>query len=196
MEGGGDLGRLARPIRLRAPRRAELATLRQIEAAAARRFRGSRYPEVARMAPTELAVLEGLEEDEGLRVAEDADGRLLGFALFMPLDGELYLGELNVLPEAAGHRIGARLIDAVEEIAAARGCRWLLLTTFRDVPWNAPYYARLGFAEVPQAEMGEGLRAQLAAQAARGLQPASRLAMRRAVSTAGRPAVPPGPGAA
>jgi GNAT superfamily N-acetyltransferase len=178
----------ALPVTLRPPRHDELAALRVIERAAARRFRGSRYPEVAQMAPTELEVLQGLGDGEGLIAAFDARERPLGFALYMPLDGQMYLGELNVVPEAAGRRLGARLVAAVEAVAAERGCAWLLLTTFRDIPWNAPYYGRLGFAEVPAAEMGPELRRQLDEQARRGLQPSSRVAMRRAVREVGTPA--------
>lgn len=156
--------------------------LRQIEAAAAQRFRESAYPEVARMSPTELAALEGLASEEGILVAIDSRERLLGFALYTPMAGDLYLGELNVLPEAAGRRIGARLIEAVAEVAARRGCRWLLLTTFRQVPWNAPYYRRLGFEEVPEDERSAALAAEMARQTTRGLRPESRVAMRRAIA--------------
>jgi hypothetical protein len=33
------------------------------------------------------------------------------------------------------------------------------LTTFAHVPWNAPYYARLGFAVLTSDELGPELRA-------------------------------------
>lgn len=173
------------PIRLRAPSHRELPRLRQIEVAAARRFRDSPHPEVAGMPPTELALLRNLAAEEGLLVAADARNNLLGFALYMPMEGDLYLAELNVLPEAAGRRIGAGLIDSLTEIGARRGCRWLLLTTFRRVLWNAPYYRRLGFEEIPRAELSPALAAEMARQSARGLRLASRVAMRRRCATAG-----------
>ena len=160
--------------------------LRQIETAAAQRFRRSAHPEVARMSPTELAALEDLASEEGILVETDLRDSLLGFALYTPMAGDLYLGELNVLPEATGRRIGARLIEAVVEVAARRGCRWLLLTTFRQVPWNAPYYRRLGFEEVPEEERSAALTAEMARQAGRGLRPESRVAMRRVVASGAR----------
>lgn len=45
--------------------------------------------------------------------------------------------------------------------AHASHCRALTLTTFCDVPWNAPFYARLGFQRLTWQEAGERLRAIL-----------------------------------
>ncbi len=36
-------------------------------------------------------------------------------------------------------------MHTVEEWASRYGCRSVTLTTFRDVPWNASYYAELGY---------------------------------------------------
>ena len=57
----------------------------------------------------------------------------------------------------------------------------MTLTTFRDVPWNAPYYERLGFTVVEPADQGPELRALVAAEAHRIPGDAPRVAMRRAV---------------
>jgi hypothetical protein len=47
------------------------------------------------------------------------------------------------------------------------------------VPWNGPYYRRLGFREVPPAEETPGLRRVRAHEAAIGLDRWPRLCMRR-----------------
>ena len=65
----------------------------------------------------------------------------------------------------------------------------LTLTTFRDVPWNAPYYRRLGFAVLASADQGPQLRALVAREAATIPGGAPRVAMRRAV----RPPCAPSP---
>lgn len=52
---------------------------------------------------------------------------------------------------------------------------------FRDVPWNAPYYGRLGFSVVPDPELGQGLRRIRDAEALEGLDAWPRVAMRRAL---------------
>ena len=53
------------------------------------------------------------------------------------------------------------------------------MTTYVDVPWNGPYYQRLGFRFMRDDEMGKGLRAIREREAARGLDMWVRAAMIR-----------------
>src|SRR3546814_9261614 len=85
------------------------------------------------------------------------------------LDGEGYLAEICVHPGHAGQRLAARMIAAVEAWAAGQGCGHLYLTTFREVPWNRPYYERLGFTVVDEAAVGPGLQASRDRDRARGV---------------------------
>jgi len=79
------------------------------------------------------------------------------------------------------------LLDHVAGWAARRGLPALTLITFRGVPWNAPYYERLGFRELVPAELTPGLAARWAAPGAGGRDGGSeRVCMRRDV--------PPGTG--
>jgi hypothetical protein len=57
-----------------------------------------------------------------------------------------------------------------------KGLTSLTLTTFRDVPWNAPFYARLGFEYV--TELTPELRQKREEETAHGLAFDSRCAMR------------------
>jgi N-acetylglutamate synthase-like GNAT family acetyltransferase len=92
-----------------------------------------------------------------------------------------------VHPGHAHQRIGAALLDHVESWAARHELPALTLITFRGVPWNAPYYERLGFRELTAAEVTPGLAA-LAAAAARGSGDRSvRVCMRRDVPRDGQP---------
>ena len=61
--------------------------------------------------------------------------------------------------------------------ARDRGLRRVTLTTFSEIPWNAAYYARLGFTVLPQAEWGQELRAKVAEEAAHGLDRWPRVVM-------------------
>jgi hypothetical protein len=55
----------------------------------------------------------------------------------------------------------------------------LTLTTFADVPWNAPYYARLGFEITPPNKITPGLREIRQYEAAAGLDAWPRVVMSR-----------------
>lgn len=62
----------------------------------------------------------------------------------------------------------------------------LTLTTFRDVPWNAPYYARrCGFHIVDDATCGSGLQAIREHETAHGLDRWPRVCMRRYLTRRG-----------
>ncbi|EST37103.1 hypothetical protein N566_14850, partial [Streptomycetaceae bacterium MP113-05] len=62
----------------------------------------------------------------------------------------------------------------------------LTLTTFADVPWNAPYYERCGFRPLAVHQETPGLRRRRAHEAAAGLDRWPRLCMRRDLETTAR----------
>jgi len=72
----------------------------------------------------------------------------VGFASVELVDGAAHIWQLSVLPSAGRQGRGTALVTAVCDWAAAAGYDAVTLTTFRDVPWNAPFYARLGFRPV------------------------------------------------
>jgi GNAT superfamily N-acetyltransferase len=90
-----------------------------------------------------------------------------------------HLEEIDVHPDHGRRGIGTRLVAAVCEWAAMSGYRELTLTTFRDVPWNMPFYAHLGFQEVPTEELSPHLLAVVHDETRRGLDPTRRVVMRR-----------------
>jgi hypothetical protein len=51
------------------------------------------------------------------------------------------------------------------------------LTTDRTLPWNAPFYARLGFELVEGDDVPPDVQVRLAGQVAAGFDPAQRCAM-------------------
>jgi GNAT superfamily N-acetyltransferase len=64
-------------------------------------------------------------------------------------DGHIgvHLEQLSVLPDHAGRGIGRALLRAGCEWAKAHGYDDITLATYRDIPWNGPFYASEGFAE-------------------------------------------------
>ena len=164
------------PIRPARPE--EIEPVRAIERASAQRFVAIDMQALADDEPTDAATLQRRIGAGGLLVHADADPPI-GFVMFRPLADGLYIEQIDVLPEHAGRRLGAALIDAVAALARAQGRDALLLSTFRDVPWNAPYYRRLGFVDLPDDALGEPLQAIRREHLARGLDESRRVFMRR-----------------
>lgn len=109
-------------------------------------------------------------------VMVDEQDQPLGFVCATAFDEALHIEELAVVHERQGQGLGRQLMAAVRDHAQAQGFKALTLTTFCDVPWNAPFYARLGFEVVAEAALSDILRRQLAYEASRGLE--GRCAMR------------------
>jgi len=109
-----------------------------------------------------------------LFVAE-ADGGLSGFIYSVPLGRFAQIEQISVVPEAQRHGIGQALIGAIDAAARLDGHAGLTLATFRDVPWNGPWYARLGFGVMERAEMSPKIRQMAKTD---GASPWSRLGTR------------------
>jgi putative acetyltransferase len=167
----------------------QLAALAAIETRAASRFRGWRVPPAMFGEGTPLPVFEAAQASGRLWVAVSPAGDCVGFALVEPCGERLHLEELDVLPEHGGRGLGRALLGAIEHWAVANHFAEITLTSYRDVPWNAPFYARLGFAILEPVDLDAELAARLAAETARGLDTMPRVAMRKRLS---RPAGEPG----
>lgn len=76
----------------------------------------------------------------------------VGFAHVVEIEGDAHLELLAVRRDHGRQGIGTALVTAAKAEARARGFRRLTLSTFRDVPWNAPFYAKLGFTELGRLE--------------------------------------------
>ena len=177
---GGAMPRVPAGYQIGSPRPEELSDLSAIEVAAAAMF-----------PPEDLAP--GLSE-EGLppsffeqassrghlwvaRTLEPA--RPVGFATVILLDGSAHLHEMDVLPAHGRRGLGRALVLHVAQWAKASRFASLTLTTFRHLPWNAPFYASLGFAEISDRDLGPELRAAMEEEGERGLDPSKRVAMKR-----------------
>jgi GNAT superfamily N-acetyltransferase len=104
----------------------------------------------------------------------------VGFAHVEVLEATVaHLEEIDVHPEHGRRGVGRRLVRAVCTWAETNGYRAVTLTTFRDVPFNMPFYARLGFDVIPPEELSAALRVVVQDETRRGLDAARRVAMRR-----------------
>ena len=155
----------------------DLAVLPAIETAATVMFEGHGLDDI----PADSTDPEEFAEAQ-------ASGRLwvalvddvpVGFALVELLpSGAPHLEEIDVHPWHGRRGIGRALVEAVCHWTALAGHRAITLTTFRDLPWNMPFYARLGFEEWPQESLAPELAAVVRDEASRGLDPKRRVVMR------------------
>jgi len=161
-----------------AARLEDLTRLPAIELAAARLLAGH-APESVLNETTSLDVLEKAQREGHLWVAL-ADDVPVGFAHVELIEPEAaHLEEIDVHPEHGRHGVGTKLVLQVCEWAAGQGYESITLTTFRDVPWNMPFYARLGFGIVPSEQVSTGLRTVVDNETRRGLDPSRRVVMKR-----------------
>lgn len=154
-----------------------VAALPDIERRAAVRFPADVLPPgVADAVVSEEDLHEGRKRGRLWVATRLGEAAPVGFALLRDEYGLALLEEVDVLPEHGGRGVGRGLVEAA--IAAARrdGYDCLYLTTFRDLPWNAPFYAALGFTARPDRELPDAIREILARERAAGL--AGRIGMR------------------
>ncbi|MEW1748060.1 GNAT family N-acetyltransferase [Streptomyces angustmyceticus] len=191
---------------IRTPALADLPALRTIERAAGEAFRDLGMTAIADDEPPSFAELTAyLRTGRALAAYEEPGstptavtrsgtgagtgagpgswtGRPIGYLLWNPVDGCTHIEQVSVHPQHAHRRIGQALIDHAER---SGGAAPLTLTTFTDVPWNAPYYARLGFRILTDAALTPGLRAIRTHEASLGLDRWPRVCMRRDPGGAG-----------
>ena len=165
----------------------DLPKLAQVERAANERFAGRDVAGVTTADVTALAELAEAREAGLLWVARDEAGEPVGFALLCPVDGQPHLEEIDVVPAHGRRGVGRALLETALAWARAAGHRAVTLTTFRDIPWNAPFYESAGFRELAPHELGSGLAAIVRDETTRGLDPAQRLVMSRHLAAGPKP---------
>jgi GNAT superfamily N-acetyltransferase len=156
----------------------DLARLPSIELAAARLLVGY-APESALSVVTSDCALEDARAKGHLWVAL-ANDVAVGFAHVKLLEPSVaHLEELDVHPDHGRRGLGRKLVLAVCAWAAAERYEAVTLVTFRDPPWNMPFYASLGFTIVPSAETSLVLASLVLEASRRGIDPDGQVVMRR-----------------
>ena len=164
---------------VRSPLRDELPLLQAIGVAAGRRFAEVGLDAVAEDPPHELTALERWRAAGRAWVSTDREGQPVGFALVDVIDGSAHLEELSVIPDLNGRGHGMALLRAVEGWAGRKGYAAVTLTTFRDVPFNRPFYEKRGYRVLDEGEWTPGLVERRTEEADAGLDPELRVVMRK-----------------
>jgi GNAT superfamily N-acetyltransferase len=164
---------------IRSARSDDLSALTDIERAANALFADYGLAEQLSDLLTPIEALhEGVKANR-LWVAADELDRPVGFALASIVGDNAHLDELDVHPAHGQRGLGAALVEAVCDWARASGYRAITLTTLRDIPWNAPWYQRLGFRVLEENELSQALHDLLQEEIQRGLPAHKRVVMRR-----------------
>jgi len=171
---------------IRLAEESDIEVLPKVEHAAARRF----LPYLERL-EISAALLEGLtpisflrrsQHDQQLWVAIPSDmpnPQPVGFIVTKLLHSSSFVVELSVHPDHGRQGIGSALIEACCMGAVSKGARQVTLTTFRHVPWNIPFYQRLGFRELSAEQWSPEIHAIVQHEARYGFDRAHRVVMMR-----------------
>jgi len=167
-------------VTIRLARETDLVAVQQVEVAAGALFASVGMDAIADDGPPPLEWFSGYQQAGRGWVAVDERDRVVGYLLVDVVDGAAHIEQVTVHPDHARQGLGRLLVDTAGRWAAALGLSAVTLTTFKDVPWNAPYYERLGFTELAEEQVTEGLREVRAREAAHGLDAWPRIVMHRA----------------
>jgi GNAT superfamily N-acetyltransferase len=154
---------------------AEMKLLPAIEQAACEMFLETQYADVPDGINTSEQI--DLSRDKVWVAIELQTGATVGFAIAYLMEESVYLSELDVHPNHGRRGIGRRLIEAVIAWAREQSVSSITLITFADIPWNGPFYARLGFRTLNRDSVSPTLQDLLKAEAAAGLPMTNRICM-------------------
>ncbi|MCX4821429.1 GNAT family N-acetyltransferase [Streptomyces sp. NBC_01142] len=168
-------------MHIRAVQPDELLFLQDIERAAGRCFRDIGMPEIADDEPLPLGELARYQKAGLAWVAANDAHAPIAYLIADLVDGNLHVEQVSVHPDSARRGIGRSLLEHLAVHGAGNGIPALTLTTFTEVPWNAPYYARCGFRPMNETMLTPGLREIREREAAHGLDRWPRACMRRAL---------------
>ncbi|MCK4627152.1 MAG: GNAT family N-acetyltransferase [Phycisphaerae bacterium] len=167
--------------RIRHAQPGELVALPEIERLAAERFACFGLADVFSQIVTPIGLLRERTRAGLVWVATGGNDQPVGFAVVSPLDGNAHLDELDVHPDHGRRGIGTALVETACAWARSAGYRAITLSTMQDVPWNAPFYIKLGFRILAGRELTLALRQLLESEARLGLPMKNRVLMCRSL---------------
>lgn len=125
----------------------DIPHIQAVESAAGELFRSVAMDQIAEDRPPERRLLRHMINKGQLWVAI-VDSLVVGYAMVIPVGSEAHLDQVSVDPTFGRRGIGTSLVQLACEWAEQRGCEYMTLFTYADVPWNQPYYRKLGFTEL------------------------------------------------
>ena len=154
--------------------------MQAVELDAARRYSGlAGYEFCAALPARDVEEHMAVQRDGAALIAVLPAG-IVGFLLLLPVDRGTHILEAAVAMEHQRYGIGRSLFERAEQWAGSHS-REITLTTYRDVPWNAPLYGRMGYQAFTVDGTRPQLQALIAEEAASGFARQARVAMRKSL---------------
>lgn len=152
----------------------EMALLPVIERRSDQRYIDAGFFSEDDIGPEDFTLARYQQSGGDTLVAVDGNDLPIGFVHYVRLEQGLHIEELSVVPEWGRKGIGTALIDRVKALALDVGAFAVTLSTDILVPWNTPYYEKLGFEAVSPMALGPAYLTIRAKEAARALDPRTR----------------------
>jgi predicted N-acetyltransferase YhbS len=143
---------------IRSARAEELTLLAHIEQSAAGLFLDTPYSFLVNAELLSLDFVRQRFQAGQVWVAVDQHDSVVGYAITGEVDDTIYLQQIDVDPEHGQRGLGYALVNTVCTWAQLHGYRVISLSTFRDIPWNAPFYSKLGFRILDESELTIGFQ--------------------------------------
>ena len=158
----------------------DVRALQALQLRAGSLFRDAGMPEVADNPPSSDALFRESITADLLHVAARREVRI-GFTLALATEPDCHLEQMSVDPAFGRQGIGAALVRHLVHLSRLRGFDRVTLSTFTNVSWNGPFYERLGFIYLPNAQLTPFLAEVRSQEAAAGLDMSLRAVMAHAL---------------
>jgi GNAT superfamily N-acetyltransferase len=172
---------------IRRARNDDLPLLGPVERSAAELFRTVNLDFLADGPTVDESLLSAMMSSNHLWIAVNETDQPIGFAGGEGLDGNFHIAEVSVGQDAQGKGVGKALMEELIRQAKEEGYMAITLTTYRDLPWNGPWYRKLGFLEVQVDEMGDEYAKIWNSEAQHGHEMGLRCVMRKILSSIEQP---------
>lgn len=86
-------------------------------------------------------------------VVDDDKGTVVGFIYLRYINEQPHIEEIDVLPIHSRKGLGTALANTAIDWAKQEKYKYLSLSTFTIVPWNMPFYEKLGFKVVKSEDL-------------------------------------------
>jgi ribosomal protein S18 acetylase RimI-like enzyme len=166
---------------IRQPRSSDIPVLAQVERSAAEIFRTVNLDFLVENPTVDPYLLVAMANANHLWIAVDKFDQPIGFVGGEYLDGNFHIVEISVAKNFQGMGVGKALMKVLVEQTRREGYKAMTLTTYRNLPWNAPWYSKMGFFEVNAQEMGKTFEDILEIEAKHGLDINNRCVMVKAL---------------